>query len=73
MLSKGRNSPPPRVNNSGERNGRAKLTASQVDRIRKLHGRKTCPELAELFGVSKTTVWRVVSGRWWRNSTEYSG
>ena len=40
----------------GERNGRAKLTASQVHEIRALRGRLTQQRIADRFGISQTQV-----------------
>jgi len=51
----------------GVMNGRAKLTPEHVKKIQSLwlEKRPTYKELGALFGVSKATVWRVISGRNW--------
>ena len=50
---------------SGERNGNAKLTRSDVDMIRKLRDRYSASELAALYKVSKSTVVKILSGERW--------
>lgn len=52
----------------GERNIKAKLTIEQVRQIREMHGAgfKSPSRLAEMFGVSKASIWRVTSGTGWR-------
>lgn len=57
----------------GKRNGRAKLTEAQVVDIRALHrkGQKR-RELAQQYGVSQTTVDRVVNGETWGHVDEGS-
>jgi hypothetical protein len=51
----------------GEGNGRAKLTAAQVDLIRRLRGRLGQRRLAALCGVSKTAVQLIQQGKHWRS------
>ena len=50
----------------GSANGRAKLTEKQITRIRKqrLAG-KSYATLQALYGISRATVWRVLSGASW--------
>lgn len=50
---------------AGALNGRAKLTAAQVDEIRRLHGTVSLAELGRRFGVSKSAVHLAVTGRTW--------
>lgn len=47
-------------NNKGAANGRAKLTAKQVQAIRR--SKATNKDLAEKYSVSAVTVWRVRKG-----------
>lgn len=48
----------------GERNRHAKLTWPMIDAIRSRNG--TPAELAERFGVTRNTVYRVLNHRTWR-------
>jgi hypothetical protein len=51
---------------SGEKNGFAKLTTSQVRAIRKAHSAgQTCKKLAAKFGVTKGAVWLIVKRQTW--------
>jgi len=50
---------------SGEGHGRAKLTEIQVQEIRSLRGAVTQKDLAHRFGVSKTSICFIQSGRNW--------
>lgn len=52
----------------GERHGRAKLNAVHIKRIRKLYaaGYKA-PVLARKFGMSKTTMYRIVNREYWKD------
>ena len=50
---------------SGERNGGAKLTADDVQKIRSLQGKLTQREIAALFGVGQSTISMVHSGAIW--------
>lgn len=55
--------------NRGESNAKATLTEDNVREIRKL-GRTTDltqREIAELFGVTQSAVWGVLSGRYWKH------
>jgi hypothetical protein len=60
MFSKGRRRPP-----TGERNGRAKLTAETVQAIRAATGLQR--EIAARFGVSRPTVSHIKLGYKWRH------
>lgn len=51
------------MNNRGERNGSAKLTASDVLRIRSMNG--SCNQIAKQFGVAGFTVSRIRKGELW--------
>lgn len=56
---------------SGERNGNAKLIATQVDEIRRLYqgpyvrGEYTQVKLAKMFGVSQRMISLIVRGEFW--------
>jgi len=60
MFSKGRRRPP-----TGERNGRAKLTADMVQAIRAATGLQR--EIGARFGVSQPTVRHIKHGNTWRH------
>jgi transcriptional regulator with XRE-family HTH domain len=60
MFSKGRRRPP-----TGERNGRAKLTAETVQAIRAAAGLHR--EIAARFGVNRRTVSAIKLGYRWRH------
>ena len=64
MYSKKRH---PRSGACGEASGKAKLTENEVREIRALHGTMTYKEIAKQFGIGKTTVWTILSGRTWRH------
>jgi hypothetical protein len=51
----------------GVANGRAKLTPENVKKIQELWSNKrhTYKEISAAFGISKATVWRVISGINW--------
>lgn len=51
--------------NTGERNGRSKLTEENVREIRRLSAGLSQTQIAERFGVSRAAVSDVVSGRRW--------
>ena len=52
----------------GEKNGRAKLTRSNVIEIRKLSKRgKSLREIAELFSVSVPCVWAIIHKKNWKH------
>lgn len=53
------------TDNRGERNGQAKLTATEVREIRRLAGSNTHERLAELFGVSRFLISLIVRRRRW--------
>jgi len=53
----------------GEGNGRAKLTAAQVQEIRRVYGKDrqlTHEQIGRLYGVSRPTIARVLSANGWR-------
>lgn len=54
--------------NSGERNGKAKLTNAQVASIKQMH-RNGIPrdKLVQDFNVSKSTIQRIIIGRFWKH------
>lgn len=53
---------------TGERHGRAKLTAAQVDEIRVAHSLgKSCTALGKEFGVSRGAVRLIIQGKNWRH------
>lgn len=56
----------------GERHGMSKLTASDVQKIRKLHktGKYTHRQLAEMFNVTQCPIARVVNYTGWRDVKE---
>lgn len=51
----------------GERNGRARLTSAAVEEIRRLYatGEFRHVDLAEMFGVARSTIQTVTSGKRW--------
>lgn len=49
----------------GEDNPRAKLTERDVAVIRGARGRVTQARLAEMFGVSRSLIWNIQTGRTW--------
>lgn len=49
----------------GERHYRAKLTEADVIEIRRLGGSTTHRELAQLFGVSRSRIGQILSGKSW--------
>jgi len=51
----------------GEKNGRAILTEKQVIKIFKQHGKKTYPELAEEFGVTRSCIQNIMLGKSWKH------
>lgn len=54
--------------NRGERNGNAKLTAAQVQAIRRRYARgEKAHVLAELFGVNPENIAHIVKRRSWRH------
>lgn len=54
---------------SGEKNPMAKLTADQVDEIRRTYKKRSSDAnariLGERFGVSDSTIWLIASGKVW--------
>ncbi len=56
------------TSNRGERNGSAKLKEIDILEIRKQRGEgKTCYSIAQLFNVSITAIYNILSGRSWKN------
>jgi predicted XRE-type DNA-binding protein len=57
------------ANNTGEKNGQSKLSASQVDEIKKhlLRGHLSQYKIAEMFGVSRSCVLGIKLGRLWKH------
>lgn len=51
----------------GERNPNAKLTREQAEHICKLRGEYTQRQIAVMFSVSKTTVYKIQNGLKWRH------
>lgn len=51
--------------NKGEAHHRVKLTEAQVQEIKKLKGQLTYVQVAELFGVSRSAVGHIYSGKNW--------
>lgn len=52
----------------GEQHGRAKLTASEVLKIRALHGSNMSnTKIVRLFGISRTTVRNIIARETWRH------
>ncbi len=66
----GTKSDPPRIDNSGSKNGRSKLTESQVSKIRIIvkDGRYTQRKIAEIFGITQQTISDIHVGRSRSNS-----
>lgn len=53
----------------GERHGRAKLSDEQVREIRALEGVKSRREIAEIYGISSSTVTHILLGIIWAKPT----
>lgn len=52
--------------NDGERNGRARVTQADVDEMRlRYRGRESHRSLARAYGISKSQVHNIVTGRQW--------
>ncbi|RSK70341.1 HNH endonuclease [Enterobacter huaxiensis] len=49
----------------GELNPRAKLSSSDVDEIKRLKGKKTQKQIADMFNVSKSHIGRIQRGDRW--------
>lgn len=72
MVAKGRRaitSFPETFSNKGEKHGRSKLTESQVREIKAIALRKikSNREIGLMFGVSKTTIQGILSGKKWNH------
>jgi len=59
------------TDNSGVRNGQAKLNIAQVRVIRLLKGRTTQQNIADAFSIAQSTVGAILAGRTWRS--DYPG
>jgi DNA-binding XRE family transcriptional regulator len=59
------------ADNSCEKNGKHKLTEKDIIKIIKLRKEKEmyCEDIAEIFCVSRNTVWRILAGRNWTKLT----
>lgn len=57
------------VQHSGSKHANSILTESDVDEIIALEGKATCKEIANRFGVSKSTIHHIFTGRLWHNYT----
>lgn len=51
----------------GEKAGNAKLTTVQVVRIKKLKGKLSYSQIAELFGICVGVAWRIANHKSWRH------
>lgn len=58
---------------TGERNGAAKLTASDVSSIRRLHGKVPRREIAEMFGCSAANISSIVRRLNWTHLPDETG
>mgnify|MGYP001582183338 CR=1 FL=1 len=47
------------------RGSRCKLTLSEAEKIRTLHGKKSQKEIAKIFGVSEQTIKNIFTGKTW--------
>lgn len=56
--------------NAGQNNGRAKLTASQVEDIRRLYisSQFRIQDISKIFGISPSSAFRIVSCESWRSA-----
>lgn len=52
--------------NKGAKNGHAKLTASDVAKIKELNGSITQKEISQIFSVSQVQISRIVTGKRWQ-------
>jgi DNA invertase Pin-like site-specific DNA recombinase len=57
----------PEMRPRGEKHGHAKLTAEQVQTIRALHGTMPQHAIAKHFGVDRSTISEIQSGKKWRH------
>jgi DNA-binding XRE family transcriptional regulator len=62
----------PKPHNRGEKNGKSKLTWEKVNEMRMIHAKRamTHAQLAQRYGVCKSTVADIVTYRKWKNPTE---
>jgi hypothetical protein len=72
MVERGRCLPAER-HARGERNGSAKLTADKVREIRRLGSEFSQRDLALAFGVSRSSIRRILSGEKWAHVASTSG
>ena len=70
MMKKGRGRHGINPMAKGETHGRAKLTSDDVFKIREAVKFKSQREVAKMFGVSKTQVWRIASRKKWAHLPE---
>lgn len=57
----------------GDEHPQAKLTAAKAAEIRSLRGRMTRPAIAARFGVSKSQIDRILSGKHWAQGRDEGG
>lgn len=55
------------VDMRGEGSPRSKLTRREVEEILTVVGRRTDQEIADAYGVSRTAIWDIRSGRKWKH------
>lgn len=53
--------------NYGEKNGLSKLTNEKVRAIKRSKGQLTQNELAEIYGVHRSTIARIQAGKIWKH------
>ena len=71
MFAKGRASKPPVNRLKGTKNGRAKLTPHNVEQIRRLYKQGlAAARIAEQYGVSRATIYKITNGLSWKPETE---
>lgn len=61
MISKGRGVKPPIL--CGEKHGMAKLTSDDVNKIRELRGKMKGSEIADMFGVTRSSISQIQLGK----------
>ena len=55
------------IENRGEGNGSSKLTNEMIKAIRWSKGKIGVVELAEIYNVHRTTIYRILKGETWRH------
>ena len=55
------------IENRGEGNGNSKFTNEMIKAIRWSEGKIKQKELAEIYGVHRTTIYRILKGETWRH------